>query len=434
MSPLSSVELAAAVPEPVRGNMLRYFLQIRSSGDSPSPVEESGGHPSASGFDHEELVSGLHRLLHQHDCEGCVELMTRLHARKVSFVIVSHRLAHLRDRLIRQAMQARDLDAIGAFIAFFDGIEGALARVYLSGYLLELEHRNGVRLRHIAALAEKNLLLHFEKHLDWMRQLTAAVAARDRHAMPEAHHECCEFGKWLHGEGARLVRDRSHYTHLVELHAAMHGLVPEIGRFIGQSDDSRPLYALLKKAENYSLDMGNEISLLNSMVIMIHYNKDPLTGALTRRSLERVMLNQLEISRATETPFCLLMCDLDHFKEINDRHGHTVGDRAIARFAGALRQHLRQSDLIFRFGGDEFLLLLPATAYAQGLEVAEKLRVAVEAGAADSETPEMRASFGLLEIDGGHTTFIDGELVGSLIQECDRRLYLAKHRGRNQVA
>ena len=89
-----------------------------------------------------------------------------------------------------------------------------------------------------------------------------------------------------------------------------------------------------------------------------------------------------------------------------------------------------------RFGGDEFLLMLPATPYAQGREVAEKLRTAVEAGsvAADAEAVDMRASFGLLEIDGGKTTFIDGELVSNLIRECDQRLYLAKHRGRNQIA
>jgi diguanylate cyclase (GGDEF)-like protein len=436
MNILSSTELAAVVTESARQDMMRYFMLVRSRYVGPWHVEEFEQHQTHPGFDHGELVDGLHRLLLVHDNLACIELMARMYGRKVPFMIVAHELAHLRDMLIRMAVEDDNVDAVGAIIGFFDMLEDSLAKVYLTGFLGELGHRNNVRLRHIAGLAEKNLLVHFEKHLDWLRQLTSAVSSRDRHAMPEAHHEKCEFGKWLHGEGTRLVRDKSHHAHLVELHAAMHRVVPEIGRMIGHSGDSLPLYALMKKAENYSLDIGNEISMLNSMVIMINYNKDPMTGALTRRSLERVMINQLEISRATETPFCLLMCDVDHFKQINDNHGHTVGDRAIVQFATTLREHLRQSDLMFRFGGDEFLLMLPATPYAQGREVAEKLRTAVEAGsvAADAEAVDMRASFGLLEIDGGKTTFIDGELVSNLIRECDQRLYLAKHRGRNQIA
>lgn len=436
MNILSSSELAAVVDESVRQDVLRYFQLARGRYVGPWHIEEYAQHQTNPGFDHEELVDGLHRLLLVHDNLACIELMARMYERKVPFMIVAHELAHLRDQLIRLAIEDDNVDAVSAIIPLFDMLEDSLAKVYLNGFLGELGHRNNVRLRHIAGLAEKNLLVHFEKHLDWLRQLTSAVSVRDRLAMPEAHHERCEFGKWLHGEGVHLVRDKSHHRHLVELHAAMHRVVPEIDRMIGQASDSLPLYALMKKAENYSLDMGNEISMLNSMVIMINYNKDPMTGALTRRSLERVLINQLEISKATETPFCLLMCDVDHFKQINDNHGYTVGDCAIAHFANTLRTHLRQSDLMFRFGGDEFLLMLPATTYAQGWEVAEKLRTAVAEGqGTDGMVPlDMRASFGLLEVSGSKTSFIDGELVSNLIQECDQRLYLAKHRGRDQIA
>jgi len=436
MNIMSSGELASVVTESVRQDMTRYLLQARSQYIGPWHIEEFEQHRSCPGFDQAELVDCLQLLLTDHDSTACRDLMTRMCGQNVPFMIVAHELSHLRDMLIRQASGDDNVGAVGAIMAFFDMLEDTLAKIYLTGYLGALGHRNSVRLRHIAALAEKNLLVHFEKHLDWLRQLTVAVSARDRAAMPEAHHERCEFGKWLHGDGARLVRDRSHYTYLVETHAAMHNVVHEIDGMIGLTGDSLPLYALMKKAENYSLDLGNEISMLNSMVIMINYNKDSMTGALTRRSLERVMINQLEISRATETPFCLLMCDVDYFKQINDRHGHTVGDCAIVHFANALRGNLRQSDLMFRFGGDEFLLMLPSTGYQQGWEVAEKLRNAVAEHPVSSgvEQLTLRASFGLLEVSGNKTSFIDSELVGNLIQECDRRLYLAKHRGRDQIA
>ncbi len=436
MNIMSRSELESVVTESVRQDMERYFRLARSQYVGPWHIEEFEQHRTSPGFDQAQLVDCLQQLLADHGSAACIELMTRMCGRNVPFMIVAHELSHLRDLLIRLATGDGNMDAVRAIMALFDVLEDALARIYLAGFLGTLGHRNSIRLRHISALAEKNLLVHFEKHLDWLRQLTAAVSTRDRTAMPEAHHERCEFGKWLHGEGAKLVRDRSHYTHLVEIHAAMHHVVDEIAGMIGRTSDSLPLYALMKKAENYSLDLGNEIAMLNSMVIMINYNKDPMTGALTRRSLERVMINQLEISRATETPFCVLMCDVDHFKEINDSHGHTVGDCAIVHFANALRGNLRQSDLMFRFGGDEFLLMLPSTSYQQGWEVAEKLRSAVgrEVMPVGVKALTLRASFGLLEVCGSKTSFIDSGLVNNLIQECDQRLYLAKHRGRDQVA
>jgi diguanylate cyclase (GGDEF)-like protein len=429
---------AEAFAEPVRQDMGRYFARAAGPGTGPWRIEEFG--ERSPGFGHDDLIACLQRLLTGQEADGAFtelsELMTRACVRNVPFPIVVHELAFLRDRLTRLAVEEGNLDAIGAIIVFFDELKDMLARIYLGSFLGALGHRNNVRLRHIAALAEKNLLVHFEKHLDWLKQLTQAVSARDGEAMPEAHHERCEFGKWLHGEGASLVRDQSHHAHLVDMHAAMHRVVDEIADMMGHQRDSLPLYALMKKAENYSLDIGNEIAMLNSMVIMTHYNKDPMTGGLTRRSLERVMINQLEISKATETPFCLLMCDVDHFKQINDNHGHTAGDRAIVRFADVLRGNLRQADLLFRFGGDEFLIMLPSTGYAQGLEVAGKLRSAVAGLRMETEHGnfEMRASFGLLEVSGSKTAFIDSELVNNLIKECDQRLYLAKHRGRNQVA
>lgn len=428
----------ATLAEPIRHDMGRYFAQAGGCHAGPWRVEEFGER-SRPGFGHDELVACLRRLLTGRADPALAELseqMTRACARNVPFPIVAHELAHLRDRLIRLAVEDDNMAAIGAIIAFFDELKDMLARIYLGSFLGALGHRNSVRLRHIAALAEKNLLIHFEKHLDWLKQLTQAVSVRDGAAMPEAHHERCEFGKWLHGEGAKLVRDKSHHAHLVEVHAAMHRVVYEIADMMGQNRDSLPLYALMRKAENYSLDIGNEVAMLNSMVIMTNYNKDPMTGGLTRRSLERVMINQLEISKATETPFCLLMCDVDHFKQINDNHGHTAGDRAIVRFAETLRSNLRQADLLFRFGGDEFLIMLPSTGYAQGLDVAEKLRAAVSGLRMETERDgfDMCASFGLLEVCGSKTAFIDSELVNNLIKECDQRLYLAKHRGRNQVA
>ncbi len=255
---MSSAEMASIVSESLRVDIVRYLAQSRKQYTGPWRIEEFDHRRKGTGFSHEELVDCLHALLADPGNPACRDLMMRACRQNVPYIIAGQEIAYLRDALIRLAIQDGNTDAVGAVVAFFDALEDALAKIYLTGFLDSLSHRNDVRLRHIGLLAEKNLLIHFEKHLDWLKQLTAAVSVRDRAAMPEARHDHCEFGKWLHGEGTKLVRDKSHYTHLVETHAAMHHVVEEIDGMMGQSYDSLPLYALMRKAENYSLDQGSD--------------------------------------------------------------------------------------------------------------------------------------------------------------------------------
>jgi diguanylate cyclase len=419
-----------------RHGLIRLFERYRDQYTGSPLAGECGQRHPHQNFNQAELVGCLVEALVDDTEEACLALVARMCQANVPFMIVAHEVAYLRDVLIHLAVKENDTATVSSAVTFFDHLIDDLAKEFLQDFLKLLASRNHGRLRHISELTEKNLLVHFEKHLHWMEQLTGAVAERDVQVMPETHPERCEFGKWLHSDGAALIRDKSHYRQIVGIHDAMHHVVQEMVPVMGRESDSLPLYALLKKAENHSLDLGNEISLLNSMVIMSVYSKDALTGLLTRRNMERILINQLEISRATETPFCLLMCDLDHFKRINDDHGHTIGDRAIIHFASLVRAAMRQSDLLFRYGGEEFLVVLPATPYDQGWKIAEKLRQLL------NDTPlvledtriDVRASFGLLEVHGSKVSFIDAELVRELIQECDQRLYLAKHRGRDQIA
>jgi diguanylate cyclase (GGDEF)-like protein len=416
--------------------LLKLFQQYRGSYAGSMLSEEFEQLKVHSGFSQEELVSGLIQALFEGDASACLELVSRMCQNNVPFMIVAHEITFLRDTLVKQAIKKGYSDAITSTFTLFADLERALADVYLKDFLSILSKRNNVRLRHISALTEKNLLVHFEKHLIWMDRLAKAVAARDIVAMPDVEPDKCDFGKWLYSDGAALIRDKSHYQHLLESHASMHDVTKEICHVLGKDRDSLHLYALLKKAENYSLDLGNEIALLNSMVIMSIYNKDPLTGALTRRSLYRVLLSQLEISALTGISFCLVMCDIDYFKSINDNYGHVAGDQCIKKFAEFLSHHLRQADMLFRIGGDEFLIILPSTTYAQGSQVTNKLcsRIQIQLLDAIAEPTAMTASYGLLEVSGANSPIIDVDLAQELIKTCDKKLYLAKQRGRNQVA
>src|SRR5690554_1201875 len=157
---------------------------------------------------------------------------------------------------------------------------------------------------------------------------------------------------------------------------------------------------------------------------------DPLTGLYNRRAFDEYC--DIEFSRAQRsgTPFAIIMCDLDHFKNVNDEYGHHVGDEVLRRFANTLKEHIRKHDVVARFGGEEFVLLLPGKDTEQGLEVAEKLR----AKTADTQITigdviclTLSASFGVAHYDSSDREW------SSVLHRADNALYAAKKKGRNRV-
>jgi diguanylate cyclase (GGDEF)-like protein len=125
-------------------------------------------------------------------------------------------------------------------------------------------------------------------------------------------------------------------------------------------------------------------------------------------------------------PFCLISLDLDFFKRVNDRFGHSEGDRALVAVASVLRSAVRASDLVGRWGGEEFMIICPATSLEGGLQLAEKARLRVE------EFDFERA--GPLTISLGVSVFGAGDDMERIILRADRALYAAKGKGRNRVA
>ena len=157
-------------------------------------------------------------------------------------------------------------------------------------------------------------------------------------------------------------------------------------------------------------------------------HRDALTGVGNRSALDAALHRELALAQRHEYPLSLLVIDLDWFKRINDEHGHAAGDSLLRAVADTLKRSVRKEDQVFRYGGEEFVVLLPATGLDGALSVAENLRVLVAQRLRIDPTLSVMitASFGVASVRAK-------ESAASLFNRADRTLYQAKLSGRNQV-
>lgn len=162
---------------------------------------------------------------------------------------------------------------------------------------------------------------------------------------------------------------------------------------------------------------------------------DQVTGCPNRHYLDRRLTEAVALAQRYGQPLACLFLDLDHFKSVNDRHGHPAGDQVLREVAGRIAAQLRASDVLARYGGEEFAVLLPQTTGAEALILAERVRAAVAAEpiAFDSgKQVGVTVSIGVSEITGAASPN-DNELEQGLLAAADAALYRAKQAGRNRV-
>jgi diguanylate cyclase (GGDEF)-like protein len=157
---------------------------------------------------------------------------------------------------------------------------------------------------------------------------------------------------------------------------------------------------------------------------------DPLTGVFNRRALEEILSVEHSRSLRNQSPLSVVMLDIDYFKHLNDRYGHSVGDQVLVLIAGILVKNTRDYDSVARFGGEEFIILLPSTQADKAKKVAEKLRAKIEQhnySVENKQKIEITASFGVTSCDLAEEAWLN------VLERCDKALYLAKESGRNKV-
>ncbi len=157
--------------------------------------------------------------------------------------------------------------------------------------------------------------------------------------------------------------------------------------------------------------------------------RDPLTATGNRVALQQTLKREVDIAKRTLQPLSVLMVDIDHFKRINDSHGHIVGDQALIAVANALKDSLRNVDMVFRYGGEEFVVLLSNTSREAASMVGERLRMAVLGVQYLVENRAIEMSVSL-----GCATLLPGESMDSLLRRADSALYVSKREGRNRLS
>jgi two-component system, cell cycle response regulator len=156
---------------------------------------------------------------------------------------------------------------------------------------------------------------------------------------------------------------------------------------------------------------------------------DPLTRIFNRKHFNQEIENEVSRARRYGRPLSMLLMDLDHFKRVNDTHGHPAGDFVLKKTAETVRETLRAQDIFARYGGEEFALLLPETTNDNAFTLAEKLRQKLASTVYEFQGKKIPVtmSIGLATLKASHVSFDD------LVGEADRNLYAAKNGGRNKV-
>ena len=203
-----------------------------------------------------------------------------------------------------------------------------------------------------------------------------------------------------------------------------------------ETDSERQLAVLIKAGDDFLTKPISDNSLVVAVFARAQrarqlaevMTKDSLTGLLQHAHIKERLATELVRSLRNQQEVSVVMLDIDHFKKVNDNYGHLTGDQVITSLANLLKQQLRKTDMIGRYGGEEFLLVLPQCGVNQAFAIVEKLRLAFALLPFSSEGKSFHCTF-----SAGITVGNNAELPDTVIEQADQALYQAKSAGRNQL-
>jgi len=363
--------------------------------------------------------------------------LTRLYIQmEIPYVVLLNELNHLQSILIELFINYDKKEETIEIYKLYSLSQNRVAKEYLNIYTTSLISKCNTRLSSIHDMLEHYVVDHYIEHLKWLSRLAQNIIDANIKSFPETDKTLCEFGKWLAQDASNIVKNNSKLKELEKVHSQLHYISSQIKHILILDDNSYDydiLLTYLEKCELLSLSIGTELALIDNTIVNQKATKDTLTGALGRQVLEQIFQNQYEISLATSSKFVLAMFDLDYFKKINDTYGHIAGDKMLQEFIVIVKSLIRSSDIIIRYGGEEFILLLPAISSKDAYNVLEKIRLKFENYILTFENNNINTtvSIGMIEIEAKDS--YNKHLLEEYIHLADTKLYKAKQDGRNNI-
>lgn len=277
----------------------------------------------------------------------------------------------------------------------------------------------------------KSLDKAINHHENWLgalfRQLVCNEIASDTIDTRDDAHHLCRFGQWYDSVDDPFLLEEPLFQRIGRIHQQMHDAARKV---IVARDEQGSLNgahydAFTELTMAFKLEIRNlQFELLNRLCTVDH-----LTGLWNRHSMHFRIAQERERMHRSGHPACIALMDVDHFKSINDRFGHPVGDKVLQELATFFALNIRKYDAMFRYGGEEFLLCLPDTSIEDARIIMDRLREKLSQSALII-SPEQEIT---ITISIGLTTLSPDKSIDDTIQEADHALLCAKANGRNRV-
>jgi diguanylate cyclase (GGDEF)-like protein len=268
-------------------------------------------------------------------------------------------------------------------------------------------------------------------HAEWHRRIIRTLVCRLEVDPADLRQDAlcsCGFGHWLHEPAQQTLKERPQYAPVESGHRRLHELAGEVLSELTEraSISAATFDRFVEQSVRLRVDLD---SLRNDMVVALR-SRDVVTGTYRRMEVLPALREARELGIRGVQASCIAFMDLDRFKAVNDTHGHGLGDEVLAQAARCIIEHLRAYDRVFRYGGDEFLLLFPGTHPEEAWHLVERIRqrlaeTVLGLGPA-GEAIRLTASFGITSLEPDLT-------VEECIARADKALLLAKAAGRNRV-
>ena len=265
-------------------------------------------------------------------------------------------------------------------------------------------------------------------HVEWLQKWYQAVLHRSEGVpIPSPDAATCQFSRWHAQAADGPLANFPGFAPLAEEHKAVHAKAAQISEraTAGQTVTTSDYETLM----GLVLSFGSAAQALEREVWKALATVDPLTGLANRQTMRTQLVGERDRAIRQRLPLCLALADIDHFKKINDTYGHAQGDDVLRAVAAVLRGTVRPYDVVYRYGGEEFLICLPGTNAETGAQALERIRQAVAAlDLTDDKGGAIRvtATFGLAEVDADIS-------VEDAIERADKALYDGKRMGRDRV-